>query len=180
MFVLGRDGRITPIPDPVADAIDTDGTGINNVGTIVGTYRDANARAHGFIWRAGHYEFFDHPGATSTRVNGINDGGQMAGQWFAAGRSHGFILEDGEAQPIEFPGAVSTRATCINNRGMVAGFYNNSDGVFHGFVYDRGDYMSVDFPGASDTAAFGINDQGVIVGTYDDFSRGFVAVPRHP
>ena len=30
------------------------------------------------------------------------------------------------------------------------------------------------------SAAFGINDQGVIVGTYDDFSRGFVAVPRHP
>ncbi len=178
IFLRFADGRITKLPDPVPNALDSDGTGINNFGTIVGTYFDAEGKIHGFIRRFGHYETYDYPGATVTRVNGINDRGQMAGQWSAAGRSHGFILEDGETQPIEFPGAVSTRATCINNRGMVAGFYNNADGVFHGFVYRDGEFATVDFPGALDSAAFGINDAGVIVGTYDDFSRGFVARPQ--
>jgi probable HAF family extracellular repeat protein len=73
---------------------------------------------------------------------------------------------------------VSSRASSINNRGHITGFYNNDDGVWHGFVYRDGEYTAVDFPGSIDTVAFGINDWGTFVGTYDEFSRGFVAVPR--
>jgi probable HAF family extracellular repeat protein len=180
MYVRSREGHITPVPDAASDALSTDGTGINNLGTIVGTYVDAAGQTHGFVRRSGTYQTFDHPGALRTRLNGLNDLGQIAGQWTDAQRHvHGFILENGHTQPVDVPSAMNTRATSINNLGIVTGFYDVGDGVFHGFVYADGEYTTIDFPDAISTAAFGINSKSVFVGTYDDFSRGFVATPRH-
>ncbi len=156
-----------------------DPAGLNNYGTLVGYFRDAAFRAHGFILRNGTYEQYDYPGSTSTRVNGINDRDVMVGQFGAAGVQHAFIMENGETSLLEFPGAVSTRAAAINNRGDIVGFYNNSDGVFHGFLYSDGEFTTIDFPGSSDSFAGGISNKGVIVGTYNEFSFGFIAYPAH-
>lgn len=173
------DGTLTYLPDPLPGAIDTDPSGLNDHGVLVGVCRDAAGKAHGFVYRDGSYELYDHPGATSTRINGINNQDVMVGQWSAAGIVHGFILENGQTTALEFPGARSTRAAAINNHGAIVGFYNNNDGVFHGFLYDNGNFTTVDFPGSSDSAALDINDTGIIVGTYNDFSFGFVAFPGH-
>jgi len=152
-FVRARDGSITFLPDAAPDATDTDPTGMNNHGTIVGTYLDGAGHAHAFIHRDAGYELFDYPGATSTRLNGVNDSDIMVGQFGAAGVQHGFILANGQTTLLELPGARSTRATAINNRGDIVGFYNNSDGVFHGFVYRGGEFTTVDFPGSSDSGS---------------------------
>jgi uncharacterized membrane protein len=50
-FLRDRDGTITSIDYP--DSIDTKALGINNQGDIVGSYVDANGKAHGFITKKG-------------------------------------------------------------------------------------------------------------------------------
>lgn len=173
-------GKITVLSDPAPDAVSTEGSGINNFGTVVGTFFDEGGLAHGFIWRFGHSTVYDYPGAVRTRLNGLNDRGQIAGQWSDADRhQHGFVIDGSHLRAIEFPGATDSRATAINDRGQVIGFYNGDDGVWHGFIYSGGSYTALDYPGSSSTVPFGINNWGVIVGTYDDFSRGMVAVPLH-
>lgn len=173
-------GAITVLPDPAPNAVSTEASGINNFGTIVGTFFDTDGGAHGFIRRFGHSTVFDYPDAVRTRLNGLNNRGEIAGQWSDADRhQHGFVLAGRHTRPVEFPGAVNTRATGINDLGKVVGFYDDTDGVTHGFVFAGGQYTSLDFPDAPDTAAFGINNWGVIVGTYDEFSRGMVVVPSH-
>ena len=64
------------------------------------------------------------------------------------------------------------------NHGTITGYYRDVDGILHAFVYADAAFTTLDFPGASDTTAFGINDKGEVVGTYNEFSRGFVAIPR--
>jgi probable HAF family extracellular repeat protein len=177
-YLRSPDGSHTSLPDAIPGAFDTDATGINNLGTIVGTVIDASGKTRGYIRRDGQTEIYDYPGAVRTRLGGVNDRGQVVGFFTGSdGRSHGFMLEVGTPTTFDFPGARSTRGTAINNRGVIVGFYNNDDFVFHGFIYQGGEFTTIDFPGSIDTAVFGINDQNLIVGTYDEFSRGFVAFP---
>jgi hypothetical protein len=180
MFLRSPVGKITLLPDIAPDVFVADGTGINNAGTVVGTYVNPGG-THGFILESGHYETFDYPGAVRTRLGQINNHGQITGFWTDSARhAHGFVLDHGSAQAVEVPGAVSTRATGINDNGDVTGFYNGADGVFHGFLQSKGAFTTLDFPGSTDSAVFGINDRGVIVGTYDEFSYGMVVTPATP
>lgn len=179
-FIRAANGKITVLPLREPDALTTEGYAINNRGTIVGNFFDADGVRHGFIYRVGEFTTFDPPGSISTRLNGINNLDEIAGQYLDASRVvHGFILRGGEFEEITYPGAVSTRASSINDRGEITGFYNNADGVWHGYLYSDGQFTSMDFPGSFNTIASGINDRGEFVGTYDDFTRGFVAVPAN-
>ena len=177
-YVRAANGKITVLPLREPDALTTEGYAINNRGTIVGNFFDADGVRHGFIWNAGEFTTFDPDGSISTRLNAVNNLGEIAGQYLDASRLvHGFILRGDEYEEIVYPGAVSTRASSINDRGEITGFYNNADGVWHGYLYSGGQFTSMDFPGSFNTIASGINDRGEFVGTYDDFSRGYVAVP---
>lgn len=53
--------------------------GINNLGDIVGRYRDADGIRHGFVRHKGAFKTVDYPGANLTRLLGINDWGQIVG-----------------------------------------------------------------------------------------------------
>lgn len=180
-FVRRPSGKITVLPDAAPGAVVTEATAINNRGTIVGFYVDADGQRHGFILSKSIYTTYDYPGAVRTILTGINDHGQIVGLWIdAAGQRHGFLLDDGIITPIEVPGAGQTSPKGINNRGQVVGFYGDA-GVFfglgHGFLLQDGVYTTLDFPGATDTALLRINDKGVIVGSYNEFSFGLVATP---
>jgi probable HAF family extracellular repeat protein len=177
-FLRDRNGRISILADPEADALDTEALGINNQGTIVGFYDDAGGVRHGFILSRGVYTIYDYPGAVRTLLTGINNHGQIVGIAFDGVQRRGFLLDSGDTTLIEVPGAVNTRTSAINNPGQVVGFYDDADGITHGFLLDDDDYTTLDFPGATDTVLTGINDHGVIVGTYDEFSRGLVATPE--
>ena len=64
----------------------------------VGVYRDA-AGFHGFQFDGTDYGRIDFPGATATRVFGINARGDMVGNYVDSfGRTHGFIAQWGSAQ----------------------------------------------------------------------------------
>jgi uncharacterized membrane protein len=86
----------TTIDDPLAASNNTGETvalGINGLGQIVGfwSYADTIGRSHshGFLLTGGTYTSIDDPLATNTFAVGINDAGQVAGNYIdASGTSH--------------------------------------------------------------------------------------------
>jgi probable HAF family extracellular repeat protein len=177
-FIRGKAGDFTLLPDAAPGALLTEATGLNNSGTVVGFYLDADAHRHGFILQNGTYTTYDYPGALRTILTRINNRGQMTGIWVGTDlQRHGFLLQDGVATSIDVPGAVNTRTGGINNLGDIVGYYDDADFVSHGYLLKDGVFTTLDFPGAFDTTLLDINDHGVIAGTFDGFSRGLVATP---
>jgi len=127
----------------------------------------------------------DFPGAAATRIDGVNNGGVLAGTWSSnstdfSGNSFGFIeFPSGQSVPFDYPGTTGvTEASNINDLRTVVGNYLKS-GALHGFVRSRfGGFTPLDDPaGVGGTVTSAINDRGVIVGQYFDTSgagHGFV------
>jgi probable HAF family extracellular repeat protein len=114
---------------------------------------------------------FDVHGALRTEAYGINDGGQIVGNYQDASAGiHSFLYTAGifTSLDVPVPGALATWAQGINNRGQIVGYYEDQNGGMHGFLYDQGVFTSLDvpLPGAVSTVAFGINNRGQIVGSY--------------
>ena len=87
---------------------------INNTGQIVGAYQltgNTNATPqHGFLLSGGAFTSIDVPGATQTLATGINDAGQIVGQYNDATGTHGFLLNGGVFTTINVPGETGTIA----------------------------------------------------------------------
>jgi uncharacterized membrane protein len=169
---------------------------LNAQGQVVGTYRDAAQKRHGFIWRKGTFTTFnapnDHP-LFGTVAFGINDIGQVVGNFVDIkgnnAHRHGFVRSsDGVFTTLDVTDMDFTSPQGINNAGQIVGFYaNNADPLFlfHGFVvsngdFATGDFATVDVPGARETQIFSINAKGEIVGKYvdaDDVQHGFMGTP---
>jgi probable HAF family extracellular repeat protein len=119
---------------------------------------------------------FDYPGAYGTGASGINDSGQIVGDYATSFRIGGSFLKDsGGYTAIEFPGAYTTEASGINDSGQIVGSYSVSSSapyLTHGFLKDSAGYTAIDFPGAYATQATGINDSGDIVGDYFNGPNG--------
>ena len=85
---LARRGRFTSIDDPHA-TVGTMAFGINQRGTIVGSYDNA----HGFLLENGSYHTIDAPQLPGephqTQLNGISNPGWIVGQVFTGGISRG-------------------------------------------------------------------------------------------
>jgi len=108
----------------------------------------------------------DDPSANGyTRPEGINDNGQISGDYAdAAGIFHGFIDNNGAFSAINYPGAVNTVTNGgINNTNLLVGSYSNGGGL-NAYVDSNGVFTSLNVPSASTSGASGINDQGQIVG----------------
>jgi probable HAF family extracellular repeat protein len=109
------------------------------------------------------------PGANATRTLGLNDHGQIVGDFVdAGGVRHGYILSNGTFRTFDPPGSIQTRGLAISNRGDIGGRYQDSAGVNHGYVLSHGSFTTFDFPGATATFLQGMNDHGQIVGEYVD------------
>ncbi|TMJ80734.1 MAG: hypothetical protein E6G76_26320 [Alphaproteobacteria bacterium] len=167
----------TTIDDPLATTT-TIASGINDAGQIVGQFRDASNRAHGFLLSGGSFITIDDPAATGpgsgTFVQGINDARQIVGSYIDARGSHGFLLSGGTFTTLNDPLATDgTQALGINDSGQIVGEYDDATG-HHGFLHNLkdGTFTTLDVPGAfaGTTFALGINDAGQIVGEYDDAS----------
>jgi hypothetical protein len=122
-----------------------------------------------------HYNFMfiKVPGSANDFANGINDLGQVVGQYTllvdGALISHGFVETNGHFATIDVPGAILTVGNSINNLGQVVGNYQ-SPTQNHAFLEVKGIFTTIDVPGAAATFANGINDRGQIVGNYIDSS----------
>lgn len=126
----------TTLDDPLVDSSQiTTAFGINNTGEVVGTYY--NDGQHGFLYAGGNYTTIDDPLGTFTQLDGINDAGQIVGEFYYNGNWHGFLYSNGTYTTLDNPagaGQFGTVITGINNIGTLVGTYDDSNGTEHGFV----------------------------------------------
>jgi probable HAF family extracellular repeat protein len=101
---------------------------INDRGEIVGAYADAQAKTHGFRVRKGVFTTIDPPGAVdvpgspgfaATAPFGINNRGQVVGQYADAQGLHAYLLDKGVYRTIDAPAGPGTTATDINDRAQI-------------------------------------------------------------
>lgn len=111
--------------------------GINSKGDIVGWFiADAASGPQGFLIKDGVTTVLNYPDPnTATFIQGINNKGEMSGQWDdAAGNSHGFVLDADLVTwtSIDAPDAEQSQAFGINNMGQVVinGFGATGGGMY--------------------------------------------------
>lgn len=176
------------------DVIATVPQGINKHGIVAGTatviteripisfppFEIIRTKTSGFFRnKSGRCTLLDFPHATLTEAIGINDDGQIVGDYRdAAGNFHGFFWDAGLFLTIDvtIPGATTTGPTAINNVGQIVGSYFDNlsptfpNGRTRGFIYDKGEFTTFDFPHALVTVTLpvDINDSSQIVGVYSD------------
>ena len=156
--------------------------GINDAGTIIGTYVDSAGAQHGFILSNGTYTSFDAPNQAITLGVSINNSGQYTVQSADAnGNVHSFINTKGTYTELLFPNATSTRAHQLNDAGIVALGWLDSSGNENGGLYENrsGTYILENDPQGALTGVEGINDADTLVGIFatptDTVYEGFVA-----
>lgn len=128
------------------------------------------------------------PAARRTTASGINDDGQIVGNYEDSVGTHAFVLRDDTFTTIDFPGAAFTVGLGIGPRGEIVGAYRmpGEPAVnFHGFLRTRdGRIERVDAPSHRNTIAQRILPDGTILGCRhdDDFGtsmKGAVLTARN-
>jgi hypothetical protein len=143
-------------------------TGINNEGTVVGSYELTNTvfPQHGFLRRVnGTITTFDVPGSDRTEPVGINAAGEIAGiYWFNKNIQAGGFVRSAEGAITTYPGV----PVSINAEGYVAGWYAPLSEVDLGFVrFPQGAISSFAPPAGTLVAPYmGINEVGTTFGNY--------------
>jgi probable HAF family extracellular repeat protein len=136
-----------------------------------------NSALPGFVLGGGRFSAFTSPEADMALYpSGINDRGQITGEYIRQDRESGFVRgADGRIVTFDVPGARSTEAAKINDRGQVVGRYSEDTPLVddssrvRGFVrHARGTITRIDYPSAQHTMPTGINDRGDVVGYYVD------------
>lgn len=160
--------------------------GINSNGDVVG----GNGTNAFFLPNGGTLQnLTTPPGAIN--AFGINDKGNIVGQFTSAGNTPGFILDNVTSTTfttINQPTGVTAdviNAQGINNKGLVVGFYLGNDGQVHGFTANApatpgiinatavADPTIPTIPGEPGATfvfsqILGINDNGLAVGYFGD------------
>src|ERR1700733_7684959 len=152
----------------------TQPSGINNAGVIVGEYVDSSGVSQGYILNGKKLTKLNDPNAVtgSTWASNLNPDGPVSvvGYYVSSRTGHivGFLYKDGKYTDIPGPsGAVDVLALGINDSGVVVGVYADTT-AFHGFLLHDKKYTTLNVPGASGTSAHGINKSGKIVLTWED------------
>lgn len=114
--------------------INSQATGVNNAGTVVGFYQDAAGNFHGFEDSSSTITSILFPGAMSTQALGINDLGEIVGDYILGGQMFGFLDNGGAYSTINPSTATSSTANGIGDNGQIVGFYTNAAGSTIGFV----------------------------------------------
>jgi len=149
-------------------SVNTQVTGINDAGTVVGQFSDTQG-FHGFSrTSSGQITVIDVAGPTSqTQIYAINDSGEMAGYYYSDGYL-GFILDRfGNLTTFSLDG-VALSPNNLNILGLIAGTYvSGFDGI--GFTRDAaGDITTfVPFDALAVGSAY-IDTIGRIAGNYTD------------
>lgn len=124
------------------------GTGINNLGQIVGWTDD-----DGFVCRQGGCQLIDFPGASKTEALGINDNGVIVGWYDLAPFTYGFASKNGKYMSFNYPGSLATVAYGINLSGQIVGAYTSDNQAWHGFVTSPITAADFERPGCCKVAA---------------------------
>ncbi len=130
------------------------------------------------------YQFksFQNPGATVTRVFGMNGHGDLVGTDNTIPGRHAFLVNRDSYVSLDSSGVLGTHisfARDINDEGDIVGGYIRDDGNEHGFILRHDVLITLDVPfaGSLGTQLGGINNSGIITGVWVDgafTAHGFV------
>jgi hypothetical protein len=90
-------------------------------------------------------------GINETRLTGINDTGQIIGNYGDVGSLKGFLYDGSTFTSIEYPGAYYTEVNGINNAGQIVGLQATYPEGGRAFLKDGNSFTSFDYPGAKYT-----------------------------
>jgi hypothetical protein len=106
------------------------------------------------------YTTLDDPfasGGIGTNAIGINNAGQIVGEYSDGAGIHGFLLGGGTYTALKDPSAPNfTEALGINSAGQIVGDYVPGGG----FLLSGGTYTTLNPPGSVSTIAEDINSKG--------------------
>jgi probable HAF family extracellular repeat protein len=170
-FMWTASGGVKEVPYP--GATQTTCTGINDFGTIVGTYTMASGQSGGFEVVNGNFLPLD------LIVVGISSKGYMAGAYTVPGGAiEGFLLsplgpDQGTSDTITASStASSTSVYGVDVSGNLVGSYIDSTGVSHGMLLTaKGQLTPIDYPPPAEpetTVCYAINGLDDIVCNYAD------------
>lgn len=147
----------------------------------LGATSPAYSNSAGFVFNNGSYTPLSVPGSQQTEAFGINNAGQVVGDYWNdnvnAGFHDGFLYSQGLFTTIQVSGFQQTVPFGINSSSEIVGYVNNNFGaVSQGFIYMAGSITILNVPGSTGTWAYGVNDAGQVVGTYADATgtHGFI------
>jgi len=113
------------------------GTGINNLGEIVGFTLDGPSSS-AFAYKTGRFQSLIFPGPTlMTLALGLNDNGVLVGWYEGCSPTcadHGFVMVNGKYFSFDYPDSIGTFADGINASGQIVGSYTLDGSTFHGYV----------------------------------------------
>ncbi len=127
-------GALHPNADAGANAV-------NNEGTIVGwSVSPASGMEHAVLWKEGGIVDLGRVGEQRTYANGINNRGDVVGEYWNVGFGGGFVREAGQSIlhdlqnliPAGTPWTIKS-AQDINDSGQITGF-GEQDGFIHSFI----------------------------------------------
>jgi probable HAF family extracellular repeat protein len=127
------------------------------------------ADGRGFLLDRDRFNRLDVPDAVNTVPHGINNQGQVVGEYTDAdGTVQGFLWDEGRFTTVDGPDGTGASVTDINDRGQIIGVLpDDTTGAtgLRGFLLSKGVYTTFDAPGVPIIHAFDINNRGQIVGT---------------
>jgi hypothetical protein len=116
-------------------------TGINNNGDIVGFATTAAGETFSWLKHSGKLTTYQFPGGSDTQALGVNNGDEIVGSYLdGSGVMHGFVLRSplgpvSHWQSIDDPNGIgSTVVNGVNNAGDLVGFYTDSAGNTDGML----------------------------------------------
>ena len=162
--------------------------GMQEQGDLVGSYRDQQAKIHGFLLRNDRFENVEVPQAVATVVTAFDSASAghaptLTGFFVDAGFAiHGFLCEmpirpqcfhsfdvtlDGVHQTMTHPVGFT--------RTQIVGSFRDKAGESHGFqcrLPVKSDcFIQLDVPNGKNTEVFGTNEQGQLVGQFYDHTN---------
>jgi probable HAF family extracellular repeat protein len=122
-----------------------------------------NSQQTGFIYSNGTYTTFNVPGADVTYLRGINNSGEIVGEYYLGAAQQAFLFNSGQFTNITPPSSDGSYAFGINNSGQIVGSDHQIGGAqYSGYLFSGGSF-NTNFPSGQ---LNGINDAGQIVGTF--------------
>jgi hypothetical protein len=113
-------------------------SGVDDHNLAVGFYTAADGNTHGYTYQigSGALAAFDFPKSVTSDANGINNAGEIVGDFAGSdGILHGNLHVGGSFLQLDAPRALETIAYGVNNHGLVVG--QEDDGIrVHGFLFD--------------------------------------------
>lgn len=110
-------------------------TGVNNAGTVVGFFQPSPATSLGFEDLNGTIHIIDPDGSTNTQALGISSTGEIVGFYSDANNiQHGYTDINGTIATFDPPGSMNTTINGVNGQGQLIGFYTNAADQVSGFV----------------------------------------------